>query len=115
MRAASLRTPGTDAEKRTLAFIRKRLREHGEAECRHMLAVAAADWLLADSQLRPKDWSAEDCLWNTNFDTYRRAQVGDAVFSKVRRQPRDNGLSDLRTADDFAAMQAELDARNHRA
>jgi hypothetical protein len=113
IRVTALRRAGTAAETKTLRLIQARLDEHDEQTCRHVLEVLAADWLRDDSQFKPRDWTCEDAIWSTNFDRHRVRDVGSTFGGK--RAPRDNGLSNLATADDFAAMQAELDARNHRA
>jgi hypothetical protein len=82
MRPGVLRVPGSAAEAKMLSLIRKRLAEHGEGVCRHVLAVLAADWLRDDSQLRPDDWSNSDAVWSTNFEKHREREVGSVFRSK---------------------------------
>jgi hypothetical protein len=83
-----------------------------EADCMHVLATYARDWLASPLALQ-KGWTRGTPWRPTYFGDRLGADLSTPVH--VRRSPRDNGLSNLATADDFAAMQAELDARNHRA
>jgi hypothetical protein len=83
-----------------------------EADCMHVLATYARDWLASPLALQ-KGWTRGTPWRPDYFGDRLGADLSTPVH--VRRSPRDNGLSNLATADDFAAMQVELDARNHRA
>jgi hypothetical protein len=107
MRAGVLRVPGSAAEAKTLRLIRARLAEHGEAVCRHVLAVLAADWLRDDSQLRPRDWTSEDAIWSTNFERHRERDVG-STFGGAKRPA---ATAAVASSDEFLAMRREWEAR----
>lgn len=91
LKVTSLRRPNTKAEGETLKHIRERLAEHGEADCRHVLAVLSWEWQRSLAQTR--DWSHRDTPWIAkNFEGLRHRCVGStggrvepAAASKPRR------------------------------